>query len=153
MATFWRISGHQDLSGEGAKYASACWHTKGNLVVYLAESPAGAMVERLVHLPDTEGQLPRTYDLLEIAAPETLAVKNLMPPAGIEWKKRVAITRQIGDTWLASGECALARVPSAIVPRTWNVLLNPVHPGARELKITSVIRERFDDRLFRLEAH
>jgi RES domain-containing protein len=59
------------------------------------------------------------------------------------------LTRQIGDAWLASLETALARVPSAILPRTWNYLLNPEHPDAKQVQIAEVIKERFDNRLFR----
>lgn len=151
MNTLWRISSYADLTGEGAKYASARWHTKGNLIVYLAESPAGAMLERLVHLLDTEGQLPETYDLLEIVSPEDLGMKKLMP-ADTDWRNRPDLTRQIGDAWLGSRETSLALVPSAIVPRTWNVLLNPVHPDAKQVKIESATRERFDNRLFRFGA-
>jgi RES domain-containing protein len=43
-------------------------------------------------------------------------------------------------------------VPSAIMPRTWNVLLNPEHPDAAHVKIATVIREHFDNRLFRFGA-
>lgn len=152
MSTLWRISSYADLAGEGAKYASARWHTKGNLVVYLAETPAGAMLERLVHLLDTEGQLPETYDLLEISAPDGLGIKELIPAAGTDWRNRLDLTRRIGDAWLGSRETPLARVPSAIVPRTWNVLLNPVHPDAKQVNIHSVMRERLDNRLFRFGA-
>lgn len=148
MRTLWRISSYADLSGEGARRASGRWNSKGNLVVYLAEAPAGAMVERLVHLVDTEGQLPRMYDLLEIEAPEEIAVKELLPLAEVDWKENPRSTQHIGDAWLVSGETALARVPSAIVPRTWNVLLNPLHPEAARVTIVSSVRERFDDRLF-----
>jgi RES domain-containing protein len=149
MKTFWRISGYADLSGEGARIVSARWHSKGNRVVYLAESPAGAMLERLVHLPETHDRLPRTYDLLEVSAPEQLAIKDLTPLAEIAWKDRIELTRQIGDAWLLSRETVLARVPSAVVARTWNIMLNPEHREAEHLKIESVIRERFDDRFFR----
>jgi RES domain-containing protein len=62
------------------------------------------------------------------------------------------MTRRIGDEWLASLETPLARVPSAIMPRTWNYLLNPEHPGAKQVQIAEVIKERFDNRLFRFGA-
>jgi len=35
------------------------------------------------------------------------------------------------------------------VPRTWNYLLNPEHPDAKQVQIAEVIKERFDNRLFR----
>lgn len=151
MRTLWRISNYADLSGVGAQRASARWHSKGRLIVYLAEAPAGAMLERLVHLLDTEGQLPRMYDLLEVVVPEELAVRELLPLADVDWRENPQSTRQMGDAWLAGGETALARVPSALLPRTWNVLLNPEHVDAKHVRIESVLRERFDNRLFRVK--
>ena len=35
---------------------------------------------------------------------------------------------------------ALARVPSAIMPNTWNFLLNPEHPEAGEIRIIEIAR-------------
>ena len=52
MTTLWRISNYLDLSGEGALGTSGRWHTEGRLVVYLADCPAGALLERIVHLMD-----------------------------------------------------------------------------------------------------
>jgi RES domain-containing protein len=152
MKTFWRISGYADLSGEGGKIASARWHTKGCPVVYLAETAAGAMLEYLVHLVANEGQLPPTYDLLEVQAPEEIAVKDLMPLADVDWKENLLLTQRIGDDWLAGKETPLARVPSAVMPRTWNILLNPEHVNAGSVRIKEVMRERFDIRLFRISS-
>jgi RES domain-containing protein len=150
MTTVWRISNYPDLSGEGGRIASGRWHTEGRPVVYLAESPAAAMLERIVHLGGREGKLPRTYDLLEVEAGEDLAISNLDPPVESPWKLDFEITRTLGDGWLISAASALARVPSVIVPRTWNFLLNPLHPDACKVRIASVTRERFDNRLSRL---
>lgn len=152
MKTFWRISNYANLSGEGGRIASARWHTEGRPIVYLAENPAGALLERIVHLSDRDRKLPRTYDLLEIAAPDNLDLSNLDPTSHAQWKVKVEITRALGDTWLAGRETPLARVPSVIVSYTWNVLLNPEHPDAGQVKVVSVIRERFDIRLFRSSA-
>jgi RES domain-containing protein len=153
MRTLWRISNYADLSGEGGRLASARWHTEGRRVVYLAESPAGAMLERIVHLSDGDRKLPKTYDLLEVAAADGVLAADLEPPPDVDWKTDVAITRALGDKWLVACECALARVPSVIVPRTWNFLFNPEHPEAARMTIMSVIRERFDPRLFRVGGH
>jgi len=152
MRTFWRISIYANLEGEGAQYAAGRWHTKGNLVVYLAASPAGAMLERLVHLSNVEGPLPKTYDLIEVTAPDDLRMKDILPLADVDWKDHPELTRRIGDAWLTSRESALARVPSAIVAQTWNVLLNPLNPSASDLKIVSVRHEQFDNRLFGFAA-
>jgi len=149
--TLWRISSYADLTGEGARLGSARWHTEGRRVVYLAESPVGAIVERLVHLMDMkpDGILPRSYQLLRISVSAASNIKFLDPPFGVDWKLNEAFTRKIGDTWLGSLETALARIPSAIAPYTWNYLLNPEHPDAKQFQVVEVIRERFDNRLFR----
>jgi hypothetical protein len=38
------------------------------------------------------------------------------------------------------------------MPHTWNYLLNPEHPEARRARVIEVIKERFDNRLFRFGA-
>lgn len=152
MAIYWRISDYPDLNGEGGRKAGARWHTAGSRIVYLAESPMAALVETLVHL-DVDGEdTPDFYTLLKVSVPNGLAVQPLDPPAGTEWKQHLDLTRSIGDAWLASLATPLARVPSAIAPHTWNYLLNPAHPDAKQVQIAEVIQERFDNRLFRLGA-
>lgn len=149
MSVLWRISNHSDLSGEGGRRGSARWHTRGRPIVYLADSPASAMLEQIVHLQDGNGKLPSFYHLLEIRAPEDMPIKDLLTMADAGWKQKLELTQRIGNAWLASLATPLARVPSAIVPRTWNYLLNPEHPDAVDVKIESATRERFDNRLFR----
>ena len=149
MKTLWRISNHPDLSGLGGRKFSSRWSSMGKRLVYMAESPAGAMLEVLVHLKGRAEELPSTFNLLEIEAPEHLVTQNILLLADTDWKEQPESTQQIGDTWLESRESPLARVPSAILPRTWNVLLNPEHPDAAQVRIATVIHERFDNRLFR----
>jgi RES domain-containing protein len=148
----WRISNYVDLSGEGGRKASARWHTAGSRIVYLAESPTVTLVETLVHLDVDPEDTPDSYTLLKISVPEGLPVQSLDPPAGAEWKANLELTRGMGKSWLASSKTALARVPCVIAPHTWNYLLNPEHPGAKDVKIAEVIKERFDNRLFRFGA-
>ena len=79
-------------------------------------------------------------------------MKSLNTIAPVDWKEHPEFTRNLGDAWLASRESPLARVPSAIAPQTWNYLLNPEHPDAKKIEVVEVIRERFDNRLFRFGA-
>jgi RES domain-containing protein len=149
MKTLWRISNHADLGGWGGRKFESRWSSLGRRIVYFAESPAGAMLEVLVHLKDKDGQLPATFSLLEIESPDDFSPRDLLPRAEAFWNEKQEATRKIGDAWLISRESPLARVPSAILPRTWNILLNPEHSEAGQVRIVSVIRERFDNRLFR----
>ncbi len=149
MKIYWRISNHIDLDGFGGKKFSSRWSSLGRRVVYMAESPAGALLEVLVHLQIEDDELPDEYQLLEISIPEKLSTLELGPPSIVDWREHPELTQQVGDTWLASVETALARVPSAIVPNTWNYLLNPEHPDAKQVQVVGAIHERFDRRLLR----
>jgi len=108
-----------------------------------------ALVESLVHLDVDSEDTPDFYTLLKVSVPDGLAIKLLDPPVGVDWKEDLELTRRTGDAWLASMETPLACVPSAIAPHTWNYLLNPEHPDAKQVVVVEVIRERFDNRLFR----
>ena len=146
--SLWRISGYNALSGEGGLYYSARWHTAGHRIVYLAESPAGALIEVLVHAELNERSWPRLYDLMQIAVPDGLEIETLKISRGVNWKESSSLSRGLGDEWLRSQRTALARVPSAIVLSTWNFLLNPEHSAAAEVRIVETTRAEYDPRLF-----
>lgn len=132
----WRISNHAALDGRGGLLAAARWHYRGAPIVYLAETPAGALLEVLVHLELDFGNLPKAYRILKIEAPDDVAFRTMdeaILPS--DWATNEVITRKIGSEWLAQKETALSRVPSAIVPETFNFLLNPLHPKAEQLKV------------------
>lgn len=151
MKTLWRISNYSDLSGKGSRGASSRWHSPGRAIVYLAESAAGALLEHVAHLMerDAGGDLPRVYQMLQVSVPEECRMQSLSKLPQTDWPAHLDVTRAIGDAWLAAGDTALARVPSAILPQTWNYLLNPEHPDAKQVQVAEVIKERLDTGIFR----
>jgi len=120
--------------------------------VYLADHPMSAIVETVVHLDIDSEDTPAVYTLLKISIPDGIAVETLEPPAADNWKQEIGLTQRIGDAWLKSLKTPLARVPSVIAPQTWNYLLNPQHPEAKQVQVAEMIREQFDNRLFRFGA-
>jgi RES domain-containing protein len=139
----WRISNYADLSGTGGLLFPGRWHAKGRPIVYLAESPAGALVEMLVHMDRDD--LPDGFQLLGVDIGDlTPAAVSGLPG---NWRDLAAIPRVLGLNWLQKGESALLRVPSAILPHTWNVLLNPAHADAAKARIVSRERVPLDSRL------
>ena len=144
----WRISKHSTLDGRGGMFSSARWHTQGRPIVYLAESPAGAVLEALVHLELSLDAYPTHYGLLKTEAPDGVSVRTLQAgDLSPHWFRDVIVTRSIGDEWLISRSTLLLRVPSAIVPETSNVLLNPKHPDARQIRILRHEEYPWDARL------
>ncbi|HEY9125707.1 MAG TPA: RES family NAD+ phosphorylase [Acidobacteriaceae bacterium] len=141
----WRISPFADLSGIGGLKYSGRWHSAGRAVVYLAESPAGALLEVCAHT--SEESVPPTFNLLKIGGPDIAADEVADLPAG--WSELIERTQTIGSEWLDSRRGGLLRVPSVLVPETWNILLNPEHAVARDFKVERRYEYPFDLRLKR----
>ncbi|HWB85313.1 MAG TPA: RES family NAD+ phosphorylase [Bryobacteraceae bacterium] len=146
----WRISNHPALDGAGGLRAAGRWHTRGQRVVYCAPNPAAALVEVLVHLEIDAADLPRSLRYLEIDGPDSASVETLDSRIlGRNWPTNLATTRRAGDAWLRSGRTALLRVPSAIVPATWNVLINPLHRDSAAIRVVHIHDHAVDLRLLR----
>jgi RES domain-containing protein len=144
----WRISRHHELDGLGGLRAPGRWHERGSPVVYLTESSAGALLEVCVHT--AANNIPPSYTLLEITVPATIIPELLdLTVLPTDWPENLEATRAIGSEWLRSMRSALFRVPSAIVPATHNILLNPAHGEARKIEITGIMKYPFDARLKR----
>ncbi|NOT55015.1 MAG: RES family NAD+ phosphorylase [Deltaproteobacteria bacterium] len=144
----WRISNYTTLDGVGGLKASHRWHTRGHPIVYCVPNPATALLEVLVHLEVALEDIPLQYRFLKIEAsnnPPTERVEHDQLPQG--WQSDVSVTPHLGDTWLQSKRTALLEVPSVLVPETFNILLNPLHPDAARIQIVAVVEHPFDPRL------
>jgi RES domain-containing protein len=66
------------------------------------------------------------------------------------WRKFPASSElaEIGSKWAVSNESLALRVPSAVVPHEFNILLNPAHPDMKHVAITTVEGLEMDKRLF-----
>tara|TARA_B100000446_G_scaffold16724_4_gene14235 strand:- start:1240 stop:1686 length:447 start_codon:yes stop_codon:yes gene_type:complete len=145
----WRISNYADLKGIGGLKTGARWHNRGIPVVYLAESPALAMLEVLVHFELDPSEVPDTYQLMEVEYSGRKGISRLdVSKLPDDWQEDLDSTRIAGDEWLVSLSSALLKVPSVIVPHSSNYLLNPRHPLASQAEIVGVKQHPYDYRLF-----
>ncbi|MEO8714238.1 MAG: RES family NAD+ phosphorylase, partial [Acetobacteraceae bacterium] len=100
------------------------WNPPGVTVIYTAGSLSLAMLERLVQ----RSALRRTM-MVEAVVPDDLAIEDLMADPPPNWRARKSPEAgRAGGAWAASGRTALLRVPSVVVPREANYLVNPDHP-------------------------
>ena len=74
---------------------------------------------------------------------------NKLQTLNADWFKvlHYPITQKIGNQWLLENETAILKVPSAIVDREYNYLLNPKHADFLKIKILDVTPFNFDNRL------
>ncbi len=148
----WRISDFPDLSGDGGRRAAARWNSAGHRVVYTSEHPALALLENLAHIEAEPNDLPDTYQLLEIDVADDIAAEVIdarhLSKTNANWRSDLAATRALGDEWLVGQRTALLRLPSVILPKSTNLLLNPAHADAKRARIVEVTRPAYDARLF-----
>ncbi len=138
------------FSGEGARRFSGRWHPAGVPVVYSSLSLSLAALETFVHLdlsvmPD---------DLVSVAATLPLDADRCehveLTSLPSDWKRpNHPALQEIGAEWVRSGRSLALMVPSAVIEDEWNVLINPGHSAATEIRIDSPKAFRFDARMFR----
>lgn len=115
------------FDGEGARLYGGRWNSKGKACVYLAGSASLAMLEVMVHLDDY--QLLEHYTLLEVALQKSTVMSLSTESLPKDWavEPAPASTAEIGDNWLESQSSLALAVPSTVVPRERNYLINPEH--------------------------
>jgi RES domain-containing protein len=135
-----------DLSGTGARLYGGRWNNVGRAMVYTASSQSLAILEALVHLPTAI--IPDDFCLITIDAPEDVFVADtsLFPP---NWNAypEPEILKRTGDFFLKQNQHLLMKVPSAIVKKEYNYLINPVHSKVHDVKVINTEPFTFDERL------
>jgi RES domain-containing protein len=121
----------------------ARWNSRGNLVIYTAESRSLACLENLVHRSGEGNNALYKVLLIEIPAAieiETLDVNSLKK----DWYTidNYTYCQDIGGQWLNQQRSAILKVPSVVIKKENNFLLNPHHPDFRKIKLTG--NEDFD---------
>jgi len=137
-----------DLSGEGARLYGGRWNKKGDPVVYTSESVSLAAMEVLVNLPAAD--LPDDLRLINIQVPDGAGIHEVKADDLPEGWTRYPPSKTLADMgrwWIESGETLLLRVPSAVIPWEWNVLINPRHNMMKSVEIVSMEPFGFDERL------
>lgn len=134
--------------GAGAAVRGGRWNPPGAPVIYAAATQSLAMLERLVQGADLGGTV-----LVEAEVPEDLAFDDLLrsPPPG--WADVGSPSaRAAGAAWLAAARTALLRVPSVVVPREANWVINPAHPDTARIRVGPAEELAWDQRLFGIPA-
>ena len=126
-------------------------------MVYSAASRALAYLETLAHLipglaPGSKP--PGNRCLIEVRVPKDVwdkrhhARKDPNFPGGWDVHPAGKGSVDYGTTWLAAKTTALLVVPSVVVPDEDNVLINPLHPDAKDIEAKNTGQWQFDHRLF-----
>jgi RES domain-containing protein len=138
-------SWHLTASGFPAR-----WNSGGVFVIYTAESRALACLENIIHKGQADFLVP--FIIMTISIPDNLYILELsIKELPLNWSKSgdagYRNCRPFGDNWILKSESAILKVPSAIVPKDSNYLINPKHPDCSRISIISEAPFIFDDRI------
>ncbi|WP_103028587.1 RES family NAD+ phosphorylase [Salinibacter altiplanensis] len=140
MATeIWRLTRERyadsAFSGEGARQHGGRFNSPGIPIVYAAESLPLALVETSAGL-ERYDQL-RRYVFFRAELPETQVseVEEDDLPEGWDRHPPPSQPQRMGDRWASNEESVALRVPSVVVPYSYNYLLNPAHPAFNSVEV------------------
>lgn len=136
------------FDGAGAARYGARWNTPGRRIIYMADSFAGAMLEKLVHL--NINRVPQLQSWVECPIPETVSVEFLEAGALPGWDREdQQISQSYGDQWFDEKRSLILAVPSILTGgRSFNLLIHQEHPEFDRLVATEPEPVQWDERLF-----
>ena len=133
------------FSGAGAAANGGRWNSLGTRMVYTGCAASLVQLEYLVHADRTMN--PPDLVLMRAEVPDGL-VERLDVGLADDWERHRDVTRAIGDDWIAEARSVALRVPSAVSPGEFNLLLNPLHPDFAQVSVGAAEPFVFDVRLF-----
>ncbi|HZJ09817.1 MAG TPA: RES family NAD+ phosphorylase, partial [Trueperaceae bacterium] len=136
------------FSGRGSIDVSGRWNSRGRRMVYTSQSRALAALETVVHLERPQ-LLGAEYVIIPATVPDELIETVDLLALDVGWNNLTDLraTQKIGDAWLATGRSVALRVPTALIPSEFNVLLSPEHPDWPSVSIAEAESFSFDSRL------
>jgi RES domain-containing protein len=137
---------HAPFDGMGSYYGGSRWNSPGRRASYAASSESLATLEYLVHATANRFFIDVVLVIAEIPDSGIERVHDALPP---DWRRTPPpqSTVRLGDAWLDRMTAPALLVPSVVVPREPNLMVNPLHPDAGGIRVLAVEPWVADDRL------
>ena len=118
--------------------------------MYTSSTIALAAIELFVHIDPAE--IPEDFVATPADIPSAVAIARVTAaqlPA--DWRQYPApgSLADVGSRWTREGKMAVLAVPSALVPREVNYLINPLHPAFKQIRVGEKTPFQFDPRMFK----
>lgn len=141
-----KLKYQDDLRGTGAFLAGGRWNNMGIYLLYTSSSRSLAIVESLAHL--TEVNNIEEYAMLVLYVPDDITRTSYTGERLVKgWQNNFTYTQNIGDIWAKENKSLILEVPSVIVSKEYNFLVNPLNKEYGKLKLIEIEAFSFDSRL------
>lgn len=135
------------FSGMGAAHYGGRWNSPDVRLAYASATLSLAALELRVH--SHLHNLATDYVLAWADIPEDSVIELGTPPVGWNEVYPPAEVAAIGDDFVRTGGGLALAVPSVVIPRERNYLINPLHRDAARIRFANDLEPfAFDLRLF-----
>jgi len=124
------------------------WNSDGKKVLYTAESISLAYLETLAHRKGLG--FNKDFKIMVIKIPSNAEIQTVeSSDLSKSWRdfRNYYDCQKIGNAWFDADEKLCLKVPSAVVPENWNVVINTFHKDFKKVKLIDVLDFEPDDRL------
>lgn len=137
----------EDLSGEGARLHGGRWNHPLTPCIYSSESRALALLEFTVNV--SIDNIPKMLSITSIHIPDNGILDLSIADLPVNWTESPApaATKDFGTNFLKLGAFPIIKIPSTIINREFNFILNPRHVEFKKIKIVEIENFVYDDRI------
>lgn len=140
------------FTGEGARLGGGRWNHVGTPVVYVSETLSLAALELFIHFTRKDIKLSKSLVAIPIEILDSLKITEVsIKELKADWRMSPPSnsTKDIGTEWAQNGISPILRVPSAIIPHEFNLVLNPKHSDFIMIKIGKEQSFMLDERMWK----
>jgi len=139
----------EDLTGEGARLWGGRWNRPGLAVIYTSEARSLALLEMIVHF-NAASALSMNYVFVTFELDEDQIFDVKFPTnQAIISSFNNKVFWNVTDDYFVKKDVFAIRVPSVIISKEFNVLVNPNNKQSRSLKILEIAPAIIDQRLLK----
>jgi RES domain-containing protein len=143
----YRITHQQYADSLTASGVCGRWNDPGQFVIYTSENRSLACLENLVHRSGRG--LHGLYRIMEISVPDDAPNTHILPTQLHDrWRNaQENHCRNIGSPWYKANKELYLKVPSALVPQEFNLMVNTRHPLFSKVTLLQTEAFLFDERV------
>jgi len=112
------------------------WNKSGQKVIYAAESIALAFLESMIRRQGVG--FNEDFNIMFLDIPQELTITTIEPASlspGWDDIRNHSVSQERSSSWYASLETPVLKVPSVVLPHSFNFVINTEHKDFKKIKI------------------
>ena len=149
-----RIAEEKYASSLTASGIAGRWNEDNELVIYTASSRALGTLEKIIRFNTINPKV--LYKVMVLFVPDNpdfiTEIKISKLPTNWREKSAYPDLRSIGSKWYFNKKSLILKVPSAVITKEFNYIINTKHPDFGQVKLSLMEDYFFDERLIEMNT-